>query len=526
MKAFISIHHPFPMRSLPAISLVLLLSLSLPVSCSWRQTQWADPLSPLEVSPSPVPSDWTAFENYGHPVKVTPVAIEMVPAKRILLPENQSEAFLKPLSDGGCLSVTTVQSDDKDAGGNPLQILRVIRFKADGSTGWDHRYDSEPFQGFPAAMCLFPDDGFALSLRIATDAASGAYGDQLWRFSPEGNLLRRTTGEQVRAGELDHIFAAGDGSVLATGTVEMSAGAVGTSEGTAETSPASQESVSGGGIGIGLLRLDGSNLPLEADAFGSTGSEMLMDASYAAGTGIILSWTRPYVGMNDGSALQNICGIACFDENLTMKWKTEMPDGAILYEVQALPGGEGILAFGSLPATGSESSSEAGQEANPSSMRSALFYFDGKGVRQWTYAAEGEKAWIRTATRLSDGRFLIGIYQSGPEGEEATTLVLWDSGNKKDAASGGKGSILDTIPGIVTQLASTGDGGFTIILRQTLSAIPQPPYVSSIWTDTEAIAAHYDRNMKLLWRRTVDQYRHVLRLDLVVPTADDRLLIG
>lgn len=85
--------------------------------------------------------------------------MDKVPAKQIHLPENQVEALLKPMSDGGCLSITSVQADDGDAGGNPVQILHVIRFNADGSARWDRRYESERFQGFPVESCVFPDDG-------------------------------------------------------------------------------------------------------------------------------------------------------------------------------------------------------------------------------------------------------------------------------------------------------------------------------------------------------------------------------
>ena len=56
-----------------------------------------------------------------------------------------------------------------------------MSFQADGLAKWERRYDSDPFVGFPAAMCVFPDDGFALALRIARDPATGDYADRLCR---------------------------------------------------------------------------------------------------------------------------------------------------------------------------------------------------------------------------------------------------------------------------------------------------------------------------------------------------------
>ena len=68
------------------------------------------------------------------------------------------------------------------------------------------------------------------------------------------------------------------------------------------------------------------------------------------------------------------------------------------------------------------------------SMRSTLFCFDVKGMRQWAFTPEEANTWVRMATRLADGRFLIGVYHAGLEGEEATTLFEWDTGRKDDPA--------------------------------------------------------------------------------------------
>lgn len=456
----------------------------------------ADPFDPPDFSPTPAPSDWSRFELDFHPVAVEPVALSKIPARRIDLPEHLSPSLIKPTSDGGCLAVSYTQADANDASGKSGYYLRATRFKADGSVLWDSRYENDPFNGYPVSLCIFPDDSFALSIRL-TDAASteGLMLDRLMRFSKDGLKSWQSAEGQIEAGALDHLFAGPDGAVLAAGTVTST-----------QTGGNRENKVS-------LLRFDKSGALSGQLQVSGKGNQLLSDAAYAEKTGLVLVWWRETTS-DQASPNANFTQIAqagCFGADFSQKWIVEMDPGVNLYNVQILPDGKGILAFGNAPAPEGFVPETA--------VLSTMFHLTGQGILDWIYSPDAANSWLMNAAMLTDGRIIAGKYTGGADNGNISSLLVFPEDSQTPET-------LADLPGTVQQLIPTRDGGITAVSVQSVRTIPQPPYVSSIWTDTEAIIAHYDRNLKLVWRRTIDQYKYSLRGDIIIATVDDRLLVG
>ncbi len=466
--------------------LALLLATTLALAGCTPSSKAADPFDPPDFTPTPAPSDWFSPDSVHtvHYVAVQPVDKDKVPAIHVELPAGQSSDLLAALPDGGCLAVSQTVVEGTETGQMPLYHPRVIRFKPDGTVALDRQLDIEAFGGYILAMCVFPDGSFSLSLRKQNNVtANGNPIDRLFRFSALGDLLWQSTDNAIfgdtptSAGVLDRVFALADGAILAVGTV-----------------------TSDKGNDISLTRFEPDGTPSNRVMIGDSEFDSLMDADYDPGTGLAILWRAESIGV--GTIQRSYAG--CYTERLEKRWSTVMPAGQPLYEVEAQPDG-GILAVGYL------------QRAD--SSRQTLFRFDPNGTVTWQFTSMDDPAWISAFARLADGRTIAGSFRSTADGGQESILTIMD-------VDGALLSETDPLTGVVRQLVATADGGFMAVLRQDVRTLPQPPYISSIWTDTEAIVARYDSAQKLVWRRTIDQYKHDIRSDIIFFTSDERLLVG
>jgi hypothetical protein len=453
---------------------LLIASLVLFSSCGTRY----DPFDPPESGTTATPTDWVTPGSGVFHENTADVSPEKMPAQHIDLPASQQESFIRPLSDGGCLAVSQVPLDTNDTSGYPLYDLRAIRFASDGSVIWDRTFTDGSFKGYIVSVCVFPDDGFILSLRVLKDS-SVSYDtvDVLRRFLPDGTPSWRSSGDDITSGALDYVFVSSDGAVLTAGTVSSI-----------------DRDGSYAGNDIVMMRFDENGSLSKKISAGTFENDYLTGASYADGTGLVLIWKNQ---------------ARCFDDALDMKWTLSMTSGENLFEVKALS--DGVLASGTIPV-------DAG-DPEYSGTKSAVFFIDSKGIWKMIYSVVENRTWITSSARLPDGRTVAGIYMVSDDNKQTTEIMVSN-------VNGSDWIQADTIPGIVQRIIPTGDGGFTAIAHQTVKQLPQPPYISSVWTDTEAIAAHYDGSLHLVWKRKIDQYKDVLRTDILIPTSDDRLLIG
>ena len=476
--------HFLPVLLSTTVVLLPLTACGLPVG---------DPFDPTAAVPTASPSDWYAFNQDFGAVDVKPVGLAMIPATKLDLPEIYHAGFQEPLSDGGCITAAFVPVDAADSSYEKGSYLRLVRFGRDGRRVWDRTLDSEAFHGYAVGLCVFGDDGFAVAVRTAKDTSGTDTVDRLLRFSSSGQPQWDSDVGVFVAGALEKVFATPDGAVLCAGTVP---------------SPDGGETVDND---VALNRIEKDGTVSKQVVLGTSGYEYLMDASYAAPLGLVVAWrTEDFSSAADGSAFSTFSRVAGFDDSLEQIWSRDIDKKTSLFEVQVLPGGQGTFLLGSTRF-----------DSLPEQASGASFDFvDPDGEIVWSYSLELPQSWVREAVRLTDGRSVLGISHPSEGNLQETTLLTVFS------TTGGIVGQIPAPPGGIQWVKETRDGGFTVCTRQTLKGLPQPPYISSMWTDSEAVVAHYDSDLKLKWMRSIDQYKDSTRGDLVFPTSDDRLLVG
>ncbi len=229
-----------------------------------------------------------------------------------------------------------------------------------------------------------------------------------------------------------------------------------------------------------------------------------MDAAYHPNTGWAVVWRE-----EDASSSVQEPGVrswlGCFDEKLEERWKVCTPGCDTLTNVE--PQSDGSVTTGGMRQTGNSS-------------RSILFRYGADGSQLWFYQPDGStQSWVAGAVLLPDGGYAVASQRRSEHGVQESLVEILAA----------DGEILDSTkaqPGFVSGLAATPDGGFTIVLRQEIGSLPQPPYISSIWTDAETIVVHYDAARQLIWRKTIDLYPLSTRREAVLPTAGGRLFVG
>ncbi|MHB1483711.1 MAG: hypothetical protein ACYCYI_03515 [Saccharofermentanales bacterium] len=483
-------------RFLPMTLITILLFsiiINLLYGCA-TQTHY-DIFNPPDFTPTKAPKDWLTFvlSTKGHK-NIKPINLDKVPATHIELSENQIPDYILPLSDGGCLAISQIPIKDNEKTGVAFYSLQATRFKADGSVLWENKYDSIIYQGYLKTVCVFPDDGFAVSMNANLNS-SGVYTslEKLYRFSSNGSFLWGINDSVAANVALDHLFALTDGTLLAAGSVNLR-----NLDGSFRDN------------NIGLFHFEKDGTLLKQKIFGAQRNDNLISASKTGSSDVILFWKSQ---SESGNNTDMETHLECFDDNLDSRWVYKAEKNENISDVISLPDGKGVIVFAALV---DSQNNNSGISSFP-----MILHFDDSGKKTWTYTASIEqKAWMKAATSLKDGRIVAGWFNNQPsdKGQESNLGLFSETGTLLDS--------IEKIPGVIEQIIPTKDGGFTAILTQTVSGLPQPPFVSSIWFDTEKIVIHYDKNLHITWQRSIDQYKHEKRSDIVIPTVDERLLIG
>ena len=75
------------------------------------------------------------------------------------------------------------------------------------------------------------------------------------------------------------------------------------------------------------------------------------------------------------------------------------------------------------------------------------------------------------------------------------------------------------------KITPTSDGGFIIVSERAVRSVPQPVYVSALWTDNETVATKYNEDFEILWRKTYDSVKGSTGTDTVTAQKDGSLMI-
>ncbi len=75
------------------------------------------------------------------------------------------------------------------------------------------------------------------------------------------------------------------------------------------------------------------------------------------------------------------------------------------------------------------------------------------------------------------------------------------------------------------ELTPTDDGGFILAGYRPIKTVPQPVTISAIWFDYETVAAKYDKDFKLEWRKTYDSLKDTIGRDIIIPQPDGSVVL-
>lgn len=75
------------------------------------------------------------------------------------------------------------------------------------------------------------------------------------------------------------------------------------------------------------------------------------------------------------------------------------------------------------------------------------------------------------------------------------------------------------------ELTPTDDGGFILAGYRPIKTVPQPEVISAIWFDYETVAAKYDKDFKLEWRKTYDSLKDTIGRDIIIPQPDGSVVL-
>ncbi len=472
---------------LPLPLLAALLALPLLASSCAGPAAAGDWLDPTAGAATPVPTDWLSIGNGITPAPVVAVAPGKVPASRLALPEDAYGQIL-PTSDGGALWVADVAADPKDTTGASGRRIRAIRYTATGAVAWDRTDGTTPaLHAYVGQAVLFADGGYAVVLHEATGSATGTMQDRILRYAADGTPRAADRQPVGEAGAFEHVFALADGTLLAAGTAQVFEGG---------TQAASE---------IVLTRIPKDSATLEERRFARSDGVMLYDADWAEGTGLVAVWRTMVQGEGGSTRWDSTVGL--FGEDLAERWTKAMPAGLGLTGATALADGKGLYLAAQR------------QAGDPAQALPVLLLLDKDGTTRWERTGEGGQTWFLDPVLLKDGRTLVAHAMAQTAGGGSTEVLLL-------SAAGEPVSAVARIPGFLTFLAGTKDGGATLCTRQAVKPLPQPPYISSMWQDTRAVVAHLDGSLTVTWTRVIDQFKNALRGDVVVPTSEGRLLVG
>lgn len=446
---------------------------------------WLDPTAGAVTA---APTDWMHVGSPITPAPITPVAPEAMPAVRVALPSEAGFVLTAPLADGGLLAVVPESADASDPNASGRRF-RAVRYDRTGKVLWNRADAIGTFYGYVLSIVAFPDGSFAAAVRETTEAGgAGTSRDRLVRFTKDGTWRGVGFDAVGTSGAFEFIVAKDDGTVFAAGTVQVFTG---------DTQSDSD---------LILTRIAPDGTATTSPGPSTAAFETLYSAGWASGTGLALAWSSQEAG-NDAGWTSHV---ALYDDALALRWTEALPAGTTAHDVYVLADGKGVFV----------AESRIREDSDGSDSSATIGFLDAAGTMRWEYVSPRPRAWIRDPIRLADGRTLVAVSYASSDAWTETTEILPLS------ASGEAGEPVAVLPGFVSWMKGTKDGGATVVTRQEVAALPQPPYISSMWTDTRAVAAHLDATLRVAWERVVDQYKTALRSDVLVLSSADRLFVG
>lgn len=248
---------------------------------------------------------------------------------------------------------------------------------------------------------------------------------------------------------------------------------------------------------IQVVKYDSSGNVVAERLYGGSDFDMLRDAKYGSGLGLILyGYTQSEDG--DFASEENTAFVACVDDELDIKWIYTPKDDEVLQDLEFVSKDAVFMSV---------------EKVDVRSYRDNYFFvigLDEEGHEFWRSEPAAHR--VISAVCLSDDRRLINAECA----ENMGTFTLYDVDGNLIL------SLVSPDRGDVTPL---DDGGFVSVDIRNVKTVPQPAYISSIWFDTETVVTRYDSELKVLWRKTYDGVIDEQGVDIIHPLKDGRLVV-
>jgi hypothetical protein len=410
------------------------------------------------------------------------------------------EIKLERKVEGGIITVSQLKEEFiiGDMSSNPFKpgeepVLAwpvVTKLDIKGGLLWRREYPIKNHTGMISNLNAYTDGSFVFTMQ------SRAYykdNDRLYEKSyvvkcdSDGNILWKQEFDDYSGEMLRYLFITGSGDIIVVGQCPYVDG----------------KQVTEGYANIVITKLDKDGKVKEQRSFGGSDFDMLYEAQFDRDLGIVISGNTQ---SSDGDFAFSKDGfgvgfVACIDEELNLRWKHA---GSKRENIGYTPF---VISKGFVYKTGYI------QYIGETPSEGILMKLDNSGNRLWTKTDTPDYWHARTMAALDNGTIIIssGNYNEGK-------LIIIDEDGREIKR-------LDKLPFTAEQIVPTEDGGFIVTATRIIKTVPQPLIISSIWYDVEVVAAKFNKNYSVDWRKTYDKYKNTTTRDFIEPLRDGRLIV-
>jgi hypothetical protein len=351
---------------------------------------------------------------------------------------------------------------------------------------WKREYGYKTRSGRISNVRAYPDGSFVFSVQtypFYTEGGQVLEKSIIIKCASDGNELWKREFDDYSGNLLNNLFLTEDGQIITSGM---------------------QRGKDDDHTDIMLMKLYMDGRILAQKSFGGSDFEHLSKALYDRELGIVISGSTQ---SRDGDFAMkgntnSISFIARIDKEFNLKWVSPAGDGEN-FEYNQLDIWDGFVYV-----PGGITAGKGGYHTG------FVMKLDSDGKRVWTRKVSGTDTGMYELSVLSDGSIAVGMGVG--QHNEGAIVVLDGGGNEKKRLKE-----LKFRPG---HIVSTADGGFIAYAVREIKCIPQPPYISSIWFDTESVAVKYNKNLEMEWRKTYDKYQDEMKQDFLLPLEDGRII--
>ncbi|MCO1603884.1 hypothetical protein [Desulfosporosinus nitroreducens] len=393
----------------------------------------------------------------------------------------------------------------------PKNTPKIRKLDKQGNILWDKQYDFLSISGQINNLVAYPDGSYVFSVQTyphSRDRDLVFEKSLIIKCDKDGRELWKQEFEDYSGDLFRYLYLTEKEEIIAVGQWLSHNG----------------KQTSNGAADIVVTKLAKDGKVLQQKGFGGNGFENLRFAQYDKELGIIINGTTTSRDGDFGirEDLPYADFVACLDESLTCNWVVQSKEKErFVYDQLALADGF-IYLLGIdqgraiIPATEGFRNYVLGDDQGVGSSapvsQGFLIQIDKSGNRVWK-KSHLYTDWGSTMSNLQNGDIVIASGQQN----QGIMLILDKNGQEK------KG--LEDLKFVAKEIMPTQDGGFIVTAIREIKTIPQPAYVSSIWSDTELVAVKYKNDYSVEWRKTYDRHKDIKGLDYVFPLENGKIIV-